>query len=73
MVNKGSERKLETELKHCHDEMIKVSEERVHYQKMLKVLKEEFRILQIEIQKLRNEKLNLTNKFKLIKKITERY
>jgi hypothetical protein len=70
MINKESEgKKLETELRHCHDEMIKVSEERVPYQKMLKVLTEEIRILQIENQKLRYPKLNLTNKFKLIKKL----
>jgi hypothetical protein len=40
MINRGSEgKKLETELKHYQDEMIKISEERAHYQKELNYIR----------------------------------
>jgi predicted RNase H-like nuclease (RuvC/YqgF family) len=68
MINKGSgwENTLEEELKDIDEKMS-------HYDVMIKNLTEQNRALQHEIPQLHNEKLDLTNQLKNIKKITERY
>jgi predicted RNase H-like nuclease (RuvC/YqgF family) len=67
MINKGSglENTLEEELKDIDEKMF-------HYDVMIKNLTEQNRALQHEIPQLHNEKLDLTNQLKNIKK-TERY
>ena len=68
MINKGSglENNLEEELKDIDEKMS-------HYDVMIQNLTEQNRALQHEIPQLHNEKLDLTNQLKNIKKITERY
>ena len=73
MINPGSESNLEIELKDFHNQMIKVLREKEDYEKRTKNLIEENIVLKNEIQRLHNEKLELTNQLKVIKNITEDY
>ena len=66
MINKGSERNLEEELKDNHEKLS-------HYNVMIKNLTEQNIVMQNEIPQLHNKQLELTNQLKVIKQITEPY
>ena len=66
MINLRLDSNLEIELKDFN-QMIKILKEKEHYEKRMKNLTEENIVLQNEIQRLHNEKFELSNQLKVIK------